>query len=224
MPTKTKKTGRPAELDRTDLLDAAERLFSEHGYDGTTTREVVKRAKCNLALISYHFGGKEGLYQAVLVRHFEKLKAEYSNADFSEAAIKHSWPEITVPVQREFCAALFEIVRTISSNTQMQKILCREMMSGGMQMVAALSKSESGVFNLLKRRLAALQSTGELDRALDLRFGILSLIGPAIYSCIAAPVVEGIYGLGPVNEAYMRKLCVHQTRTFFVGWASKESR
>src|SRR4051794_19823266 len=107
--SKPRKSGRPCEIDPNALLDAAEQLFSENGFEGTTTREVVKRAKCNLALISYYFGGKEGLYQAVLVRHFERLRHSYAVAEQTPSVLAREWPELRSPEQRRFCAAIFAL-------------------------------------------------------------------------------------------------------------------
>jgi AcrR family transcriptional regulator len=61
---------------RDRLLDAAERLFLEHGYDGTSSRMITAGADANLAAVNYHFGGKEGLFQAMLARRLDSLHAE----------------------------------------------------------------------------------------------------------------------------------------------------
>lgn len=50
------------------LLDAAEDVFSKHGFAGATTREIAKKAGINLALIARYFDGKYGLLIAVLQR------------------------------------------------------------------------------------------------------------------------------------------------------------
>ncbi len=51
------------------LLDAAEVLFCENGFAGTSVREIAATAKCNVASVSYYFGGKEKLYTEVWRRH-----------------------------------------------------------------------------------------------------------------------------------------------------------
>ncbi|MEO8530063.1 MAG: CerR family C-terminal domain-containing protein [Deltaproteobacteria bacterium] len=48
------------------LIDAALDLFGTKGFDATSTRELAGRAGVNVALIAYHFGGKDGLRQAVV--------------------------------------------------------------------------------------------------------------------------------------------------------------
>ena len=51
---------------RQHLIDAALGLFAVQGYDGVTTRALTRAAGVNLAAINYHFGGKQGLYRAVI--------------------------------------------------------------------------------------------------------------------------------------------------------------
>ena len=58
------------------ILDAAERLFMEHGYDGASMRMLTSAANVNLAAINYHFGSKEGLMQAVFKRRLAWLNSE----------------------------------------------------------------------------------------------------------------------------------------------------
>jgi len=54
-------------------MRAAERLFAESGYDGTSIRAIVAKAKVNQAAINYHFDGKDGLYREVLRVAFRAL-------------------------------------------------------------------------------------------------------------------------------------------------------
>jgi AcrR family transcriptional regulator len=53
------------------IIEAAIELFYSHGFQGTTVRKIAQRAKVNLALISYHFGGKKGLLEQLMVRFYE---------------------------------------------------------------------------------------------------------------------------------------------------------
>jgi len=47
---------------RRRILDSAERLFAERGFQATSVREITAEAGCNVAAVNYHFGGKEALY------------------------------------------------------------------------------------------------------------------------------------------------------------------
>lgn len=51
------------------LLDVAAQLFAKHGLEGTSVRDIAGTAGLNLSLVSYYFGGKEGLYKE-LIRNF----------------------------------------------------------------------------------------------------------------------------------------------------------
>ena len=55
------------------ILNAAEALFMEHGFDGTSMRMITGQAGVNLAAINYHFGSKEGLFQGVFRRRLTDL-------------------------------------------------------------------------------------------------------------------------------------------------------
>ena len=61
---------------RERILDAAERLFMAHGYDGTSRRQITGDAGVNLAAVNYHFGSKEALMQEVFRRRLDWLNDE----------------------------------------------------------------------------------------------------------------------------------------------------
>jgi AcrR family transcriptional regulator len=67
---------RASQATRDRLLKAAESLFLDYGYDGTSARMITAEARANLAAINYHFGGKEELFQAMLARRLDDLHAE----------------------------------------------------------------------------------------------------------------------------------------------------
>jgi AcrR family transcriptional regulator len=58
------------------ILDAAERLFSQNGVDGTSVRQIIKAAGVNLGAINYHFGTKERLALEVFARRLEPVNQE----------------------------------------------------------------------------------------------------------------------------------------------------
>jgi AcrR family transcriptional regulator len=59
---------------RTRLINAATPLFARQGLSGVNVRTIARAAGVNVSLISYHFGGKEGLYAAVLREQFAGLR------------------------------------------------------------------------------------------------------------------------------------------------------
>src|SRR5258706_9498970 len=61
---------------KTRILDAAESLFMEHGFEATSLRSLTSAASVNLAAVHYHFGSKEELFQAVLTRRLDPMNQE----------------------------------------------------------------------------------------------------------------------------------------------------
>jgi AcrR family transcriptional regulator len=60
---------------RDQILDAAEELFAERGIDGPSLNEINARAgQRNKTSLQYHFGGRDGLLQAILARHGVPLR------------------------------------------------------------------------------------------------------------------------------------------------------
>jgi AcrR family transcriptional regulator len=57
------------------LLDSAERLFGEHGYNGVGMRALAEHARVNLAATTYHFGSKKALYVETFLRRFREVNA-----------------------------------------------------------------------------------------------------------------------------------------------------
>jgi len=119
---------RPAESTRASIIKAAIHLFAEKGFQGTSVRDIVVKARVNQAAINYHFKGKDGLYLEVLKTAFEKLK-EHAGFD----------PEKLKALSRE------EALRSFVSQ-QLRPLLFRDEMSRYIRLFAWESAHPSKVF------------------------------------------------------------------------------
>lgn len=61
------------------ILEVAETLFSEKGFEGTSIRDISKHAKINIAMVSYYFGSKERLLEALILYKTSDLKLQLEN-------------------------------------------------------------------------------------------------------------------------------------------------
>ncbi len=68
---KTEATAKGGDRTRDQLLEAATFLFAKQGFSGTSVKKIAERAKANISLVSYHFGGKEGIYRECLLPYIE---------------------------------------------------------------------------------------------------------------------------------------------------------
>ena len=60
---------------RSHILQTTPPIFAAHGFAGASTRQLAAAAGVNIATIAYHFGGKQGLYEAVLDQVYERVLA-----------------------------------------------------------------------------------------------------------------------------------------------------
>ena len=67
---------KPQHETRTRILDAAEELFMQHGFEGTSMRLLTAKAGVNLAAVNYHFGSKHALIEAVFRRRLDPMNVE----------------------------------------------------------------------------------------------------------------------------------------------------
>jgi|SRR5690606_31320471 len=75
MSASTRQAPVRGEGTRAALIEAATRVFGRDGFHAATTKTIAREAGANQALISYHFGGKEGLYTAVVEHIVESMAA-----------------------------------------------------------------------------------------------------------------------------------------------------
>lgn len=58
------------------ILEAAESLFADNGYDGTSMRDITRKARVSLALVNYHFKNKENLLREIVRLRMEPINNE----------------------------------------------------------------------------------------------------------------------------------------------------
>jgi len=128
---------RPSDVTRERIMKAAERLFAERGYDATSIRAIVAKARVNQAAINYHFDGKDGLYREVLRTAFRALtEQQLEHADEMKA------------MSRE--AALAEFIRR-----QLRPLLGRDEYSRHMRILNWETVRPTAVFRKLLSEEAA---------------------------------------------------------------------
>src|SRR5688500_1885193 len=71
---------KPQHETRTRILDAAEELFMQHGFEGSSMRALTTSAGVNLAAVNYHFGSKDALIEAVFRRRLDPMNTDRISA------------------------------------------------------------------------------------------------------------------------------------------------
>lgn len=121
------------ELDNADattstksrILDAAEQLFAERGFDAASLRAITGKAGVNLSAVNYHFQSKEALIRAVLARRVQPItRQRLALLDYHEAKKGDG----LVPIEdivRSLVAPLFDLRDSLPGGSQIISLLGR---------------------------------------------------------------------------------------------------
>jgi AcrR family transcriptional regulator len=91
------------------ILDSAERLFADNGFDSTSLRTIIADAQVNLAAIHYHYHSKEALLDAVILRRLEPINRQrLEMLDACEQAAGDASPSLEAVIEA-FLAPAFRV-------------------------------------------------------------------------------------------------------------------
>jgi AcrR family transcriptional regulator len=200
------KSRRPARLDitttdtRERIRAAARRLFAEHGYNGTSVRDIVAAADVNLGAVTYYFETKALLYTSVLGMVVLPLAHRIEGI----AKIDASPLERIDRVVREF-------LDHIRINPDMPALMMRELSSG---------ETPSGpIVQLISRVLPAVSGViAEGQRIGDIRAGdpallTFSVIAQPIHLYLARGALAAVMGHDVNDPAVLERIVTHVTLT-----------
>lgn len=107
---------------RDRILDAAEILFAEQGFDAVSLREITTQAEVNLAAVNYYFGSKEGLIMDVLARVVGPInERRLSMLDEAEA----EFPGKPVAVERILEAVFLPIITSMNESEHSRQVMLK---------------------------------------------------------------------------------------------------
>jgi len=109
------------------LLDVAEELFCKRGFDGTSVRDIAAEAKCNLASVSYYFGGKEKLYTDVWRRRLLVLR-DSQIASIEKVMSANQGKPCLEELLRSFAEAFIGSLVDEAKGSQLLQFMMREML------------------------------------------------------------------------------------------------
>jgi AcrR family transcriptional regulator len=116
----------PKSDSRKCIIYAAAKLFARLGLDKCSTREIAKESDSNISLISYYFGGKEGLYKEVMRDHALEIK------DSVQKIIQHAEdnPRTKESFMTEVGLMIENMIWFRVNFPEMSKIFAREKLAG----------------------------------------------------------------------------------------------
>jgi AcrR family transcriptional regulator len=151
---------------KSSILLAAEKLFSELGYEGTSTRQIAKEAGANISMINYYFGSKDGVFMEIMTKRIQDFSMQLSSIQ-----------EENIAVMEKLVMVIEQYVRRILSNISFHKMMHREMsLSQRPEMFCKLKEAMSVNLIIIENLINAGIEEGSF-RKVDVRMLIATIMG-----------------------------------------------
>lgn len=188
---------------RDKLIEAGEKLFSEGGLSGVSIRELSKEAATNSALISYHFGSKEGLYSTILEKQFSPIgrlldSVSGIKASPTEKIVKYAQGVAMVHGKMPFFT----------------KFLMGEIINPSRFFEPLIQKYIHRVYGFLTNTLREGIDCGEFRKDMDVNAAALALVGMLNFYFISRPISRRFVPDGTVQG---EKFIVQAVEIFLSG-------
>lgn len=187
---------------RDRLLGEGLKLFAANGFDATSIRDITAAAEANLGAVTYHFGSKSGLYEAVIASLAEPFRQRIAHAARGAGAPL----ERLVHLVREFFEHLYE-------HPELPRLLVQEIASG-----RPLPREVLNTLMANHAQIAGLIAEGQRDgsiRAGDPRLMALSIGAQPMFLNVVRQVLHDAIAVDQ-NDEQMRHAIVENVVQFVV--------
>lgn len=186
------------------ILDTAERLFAEQGYDATSLRQIIAAAGVNLAAVHYHFGSKEELLDGLVVRRARPVNdARIALLDKLEA--EEGQPDLEKVLE----AFLLPMSETATSHPEFVKVMGRLYAEGMMPRITQKHFQSTGMRFLASMRKALPEMPEE-----ELAWRVHFMIGAMAHAMSGVPFVPGVVPTAGDFPIRIRRLVTFLTAGF----------
>lgn len=151
---------------KTDILKAAEILFSEFGYEGTSTRQIAKEAGANMAMINYYFGSKDGVFIEIMEDRICGFKSQLNQINYEQ-----------IPAKEKLLKVVEQYVTRIFSNITFHKMMHRELsLTQRPEMFSQIKDAMASNRMVIEKIIENGIAEGSF-RNVDVRMSILTIMG-----------------------------------------------
>lgn len=173
------------------ILQVAEKLFAEKGFDGTSIRDIAKQANINIAMVSYYFGSKEKMLEALIYSRISDMKLQLES--LSKEAIS--------PVEK--INKLIELyIHRINKNKGIYQILHFELTSKKREIdLKSFAEVKKQNFEIIKKIIVEGQEKGIFKKDINLILIPSSILGPFFHFQMNRPNYEEMLDL-KTDKAY----------------------
>jgi AcrR family transcriptional regulator len=200
------------------LLDTAELLFSRKGFDGTSVRDIAEEAGINTAMISYYFGSKEKLMEAIFERRSLNIREKV------DGLLKND----NLDSFQKLYSLLDEYIEKIMQQKQFNRILlCEQVINQNPAIVEMMAKMKNRNLSSINDLIRRGQKEGLFKKQVDIHLMMSTLIGTITHILINLEFYKSSHNPGSLSDeeferVLKKKLSVH-IKTIFKAILSHES-
>lgn len=183
------------------IIEEAETLFAENGFNGTSVREIAKNAEVNLAMISYYFGSKDKLLEAIFIYRGETTK-------ISLEQIVHS---SHLTSMQKVIKLIEHYINRIIDQKAFYKILAREMVvnhTGETENIILDTKRRN--LEIVKQIISEGQKDGTFKKKVNVPLLTSVLSGTANSLLSSQKYYKQLSGLDNLDEDAFQKHLINQ--------------
>ncbi len=174
---------------RAAILDAAEALFAERGFDATRLEDVAERVGIRRASIFYYFKDKQAVYRAVLGEVLSGLHARVEEALSSDA-----------PLAQRIEAGVTAWVDYVGARPSLARLLLREVADATPERRPALLEHTAPFVELIRREVFDREDLREARLApIDPAHLASTIAGSTVFFVAAMPTLVPDLGLDPLS-------------------------
>jgi len=177
------------------ILDTAERLFAMHGFHGASVRDIAQEADVNIAMISYYFGSKERLIEAIFLKRVMDVK------DGLDELVKN---KDLAPLEK--INKLIELfVAKISDRPYFCRIMVRAQATQEGVPTELIHEVKKQMYDLVKKLITEGQKKGAFLGDIDTMMMVNTLVGTSNHVIISQNFLKKVWNQEAIPEDKFRQ-------------------
>lgn len=178
------------------IMETAEVLFAEKGFNGTSVRDIAKKAHVNLAMISYYFGSKDKLLESLFDYRGEHVKLKLES--MVEDKTLGSFEKLDLLIDH--------YIEKIMTQQCFSRIMLREQVVNHTGITAELiTQMKKRNQQIISKLIHQGQKKGEFKRSIDIPLMMATLVGTAGHIIATQPYYREINNLQSMSEEEFQK-------------------
>lgn len=180
------------------IIETAEKLFALHGFSGTSIRDISREAGINIAMVSYYFGSKEKLMEAIF--HHRITHAWIAAEEMADNKSLKPWQKVE--------ELIHSFVEGMSNKQYFHSLILRQQLSNEMSPIASLMEAvRQRNTSIIAKIVQEGQASGEFRKDVDIPLLLFTMVGTAYQTLHSRESYRKMHSMDAISdEAFMAEL------------------